>query len=175
MSCDKMLGILSMVALLAAPASAMTLCQKKTGVLALREACKKKEAPVDPATIVGTVQGPQGPEGPQGPQGEPGSAYAWAYVVASGSGFHASGGQVTLSVSKPATGVYCIVIPEKHSGHKAAQVTLADPDGNTIVSVGTGHGSLCNPLVTDTTDVVPVYVVTTADVAVDANFTIVIP
>lgn len=136
---------------------------------------QEKGNPVDPATVVGTVQGPQGPEGPQGPQGEPGSAYAWAYVVSSGSGFHASGGQVSLSVTKPATGVYCIVIPQRHSGHKAAQVTLADGGANKIVSVGTGHGSLCNPLFTDTTDVVPVYVVTTAGVPVDANLTIVIP
>jgi hypothetical protein len=41
--------------------------------------------------------------------------------------------------------------------------------------VGTGHGSACNPLDTDTQDAVPVYVVTTAGAAVDANFTIVVP
>ena len=58
--------------------------------------------------------------------------------------------------------------------HKAAQVTLAAPAGNLIVSVGTGNGSACNPLFDATHDAVPVYVVTTTGAAVDANFTIVI-
>lgn len=51
----------------------------------------------------------------------------------------------------------------------------ASSGGNKIVSVGTGHGSACNQLSTATHDAVPVYVRTTANVAVDANFTIVIP
>lgn len=96
---------------------------------------------------------------------------AWAYVISNG-GLHASSGNVT--VTKPAMGEYCVVV-DKRASHKAAQVTLADPDGNKIVSVGTGHGSACNPLVTPTNDVVPVYVVTQADAPVDGNFTIFIP
>ena len=96
---------------------------------------------------------------------------AWAFVIGSG-GFHALSGNLT--VTHPATGVYCVVV-SKRSSHKAAQVTLAAPGGNQIVSVGTGNGSLCNPLFDATHDVVPVYVVTTAGVAVDANFTIVVP
>jgi hypothetical protein len=95
----------------------------------------------------------------------------WAYVISNG-GIHAGSGNFT--VTHPATGVYCVVV-SKRSSHKAAQATLANPDGNYIVSVGTGHGSLCNPLSDATHDAIPVYVVTTADVAVDANFTIVVP
>ena len=95
----------------------------------------------------------------------------WAYVISNG-GVHAGSGNFT--VTHPATGEYCVVV-SKRSSHKAAQVTLANPDGNLIVSVGTGHGSACNPLSTATHDVVPVYVVTTGDVPVDAHFTIVVP
>lgn len=96
---------------------------------------------------------------------------AWAYVISSGA-FHASSGN--LQVTHPATGEYCVVVAKRLS-HKAAQATLADPGGNKIVSVGTGHGSSCNPLVTETQDAVPVYIRTTAGAAVDGNFTIVIP
>lgn len=95
----------------------------------------------------------------------------WAYVISSG-GLHATSGGIT--VTHPNVGDYCVVIDKRYS-HKAAQVTLADPGGARIVSVGTGHGSSCNPLVTDTTDAVPVYVRTTAGAPVDGNFTIVIP
>lgn len=96
---------------------------------------------------------------------------AWAYVVASSGGFHASSGNLTST--HPATGTYCIVV-EKRSSHKAAQATLANPGGTNIVSVGTGHGSACNPLSTDTHDVIPVYVRTPAGVAVNDHFTILI-
>lgn len=96
---------------------------------------------------------------------------AWAYVISNG-GLHASSGNLT--VTKPDTGEYCVVVSKRQS-HKAAQVTLADPGGNKIVSVGTGHGSACNPLFTETHDAVPVYVTTTAGAPIDANFTIVVP
>ena len=96
---------------------------------------------------------------------------AWAFVISSG-GLHASSGNLT--VTHPATGQYCVVVSARLS-HKAAQVTLAAPAGNQIVSVGTGNGSACNPLFDATHDVVPVYLVTTTAVYVDANFTIVIP
>jgi len=97
---------------------------------------------------------------------------AWAYVIGSSGSFHASSGNLTAT--HPATGVYCIVVAKRYS-HKAAQATLADPGGTNIVSVGTGHGSLCNPLSTDTEDAVPVYVRTPAGVADNGTFTIVIP
>lgn len=95
----------------------------------------------------------------------------WAYVI-SNAGLHASSGGI--EVTHPGTGNYCVVIAKRYA-HKAAQVTLADPGGIKIVSVGTGHGSQCNPLYTDEEDVIPVYVRTVAGVAIDGNFTIVIP
>lgn len=97
---------------------------------------------------------------------------AWAFVVGSSGGLHATFGN--LIVSRLQTGNYCVAIAKRYS-HKAAQATLADPGGEKIVSVGTGNGSGCNPLSTATQDVVPVYVRTVAGVPVDGNFTIVIP
>ena len=96
---------------------------------------------------------------------------AWAFVISNG-GLHASSGNLT--VTHPATGVYCVVV-SKRSSHKAAQVTLATPGGNYIVGVATSTGSLCNGQFDATHDAVPVYVATTAGVAVNANFTIVVP
>ena len=70
-------SVIAMVAGMAAvastvlPARALVVCQKKSGAFFLRDACKKKETKVDPASFGAT--GPQGPAGPQGPQGPPGS------------------------------------------------------------------------------------------------------
>jgi hypothetical protein len=79
-----------------------------------------------------------------------------------------------LTVTHPATGEYCVVVARRRS-HVAAQVTVAGPGSAKFVSVGTGHGSKCNPLDTATHDVVPVYIFTPAGVLVDGSFTIVIP
>ncbi len=49
---------------LATPTSAAVLCKKPTGVIVVRQACKKKEAPVDLAEF-----GAVGPAGTQGPAG----------------------------------------------------------------------------------------------------------
>ncbi len=54
------------------PAGADVLCEKKTGALFVRAACKKKETQVDPASI--GAKGPQGSQGIQGPPGPPGPA-----------------------------------------------------------------------------------------------------
>lgn len=95
----------------------------------------------------------------------------WGYVISNG-GIHAGSGNFT--VTKPAVGQYCIVVSKRLS-HKVAQATLADPGGTSIVSVGTGHGSACNPLITTTHDAIPVFVKTPANAAIDGNFTIFIP
>jgi hypothetical protein len=55
---------LALTVALAAPTSAAVLCKKPTGVIAVRQACKKKEAPVDLAEF-GAV-GPPGTEGAAG-------------------------------------------------------------------------------------------------------------
>src|SRR5207245_1858369 len=58
----------------ALPARAVVLCQKKSGALFLRDACKRKETQVDPTTFGATgATGATGPTGPAGPSGQPGS------------------------------------------------------------------------------------------------------
>ena len=52
-------------------AAAAVVCQRKSGALVVRaEACKRKEAPIDPVAL--GLQGPQGPIGVQGLQGPAG-------------------------------------------------------------------------------------------------------
>ena len=72
------------VATAAGPAGASILCKTKQGGLVVRDACKKKESPVDPAQL--GLQGPRGAQGLQGPQGPPGSA---GLVGPGGSGLRA--------------------------------------------------------------------------------------
>ncbi|HXJ33536.1 MAG TPA: hypothetical protein VMS22_05790 [Candidatus Eisenbacteria bacterium] len=54
-----------LVGALCAPAPAALLCKKRSGVLVVREACKKKEALLDLSQL--GVLGPQGDPGPAGP------------------------------------------------------------------------------------------------------------
>lgn len=56
---------LALTTALAAPTSAAVLCKRPNGVITLREACKKKESPVDLAEF-----GAVGPQGAQGPAGQ---------------------------------------------------------------------------------------------------------
>ena len=61
-------GALAVMALAVDPAAAAILCQKKSGVVVVRDAsCRKKESPLDPAAA--GLTGPRGPQGPQGTQG----------------------------------------------------------------------------------------------------------
>jgi hypothetical protein len=55
------------IALAAPPTVEAVLCQKRSGVLVVRESCKRKERVADPVAL-----GLQGPPGAQGPQGTPG-------------------------------------------------------------------------------------------------------
>lgn len=57
------------------------LCQKKSGALFARAACKKKEAPVDPVAL-----GLQGPKGDTGDRGEPGLGFCAPTYTDAGDG-----------------------------------------------------------------------------------------
>src|SRR5262249_47501995 len=48
------------------------MCVKKSGVVVVRDACRKKESPIDPAQFVG-AQGPAGADGAPGSTGAPGT------------------------------------------------------------------------------------------------------
>lgn len=62
-------ALLAGVALTTIPSlvNAAVLCRKRSGVVVVRDACKRKETPLDPATF--GVVGPAGPTGPAGPPG----------------------------------------------------------------------------------------------------------
>jgi hypothetical protein len=59
--------------LMATPIEAVMLCARKSGEVALRQACRKKETPIDVGQL-GLLgpKGDPGPDGARGPQGDPG-------------------------------------------------------------------------------------------------------
>jgi hypothetical protein len=75
-----------LLGVLATPAVAALLCEKKSGAIFVRpSACKKKETTVNPAAL--GLQGPPGAKGDvgaPGTPGAPGSALAYAHVNADG-------------------------------------------------------------------------------------------
>ena len=81
-------SVIAMVAAMAVgstavPARALVVCKKKSGVVFLRDACKKKETLVDPASFGATgPQGPPGPPGYPGPPGSPGQATKFDFRAA---------------------------------------------------------------------------------------------
>jgi len=58
---------------------AAVLCEKKSGVVVVRDACKKKETALDLPSF-----GALGPKGDPGTPGTPGAAVAYAHVLANG-------------------------------------------------------------------------------------------
>src|SRR5262249_12731058 len=67
---SRYLAALALCVTWAAPGGGAILCKTKYGVVVVRDMCKKKETPLDPAAL--GLRGPQGDTGPQGPQGLPG-------------------------------------------------------------------------------------------------------
>ena len=86
-----------------------------------------------------------------------------------------------VTATRPATGEYCIVIP-KRSSVLGAQATSADRNNRTnIVTVGVSLGeqggaeSACNSLITDTSDVIPIFITKPDGTPVDGYFTVFVP
>ena len=71
MNAVRFIAITSALALVAGHADA-AMCVKKSGVVVVRDTCKKKESPIDPAQFVG-AQGPAGADGATGSPGTPGA------------------------------------------------------------------------------------------------------
>jgi hypothetical protein len=59
---------------IAVAADAAVLCATRKGAVRLRDACKSKETPIDPAAV--GLQGPKGDKGDAGPAGPPGVGVA---------------------------------------------------------------------------------------------------
>lgn len=98
----------------------------------------------------------------------------WGSVSTTGSLYQSSG---NVTVTRPAVGEYCIVVPNATAAATSAVVSLnyqAGGAGNHIVTT-TLNGSLCNPLVTGGNAVVPVIIQNSAGVEVDSLFNFYIP
>jgi len=90
----------------ASAAPGALLCQKPSGALFAREACKKKETAVDPAAL-----GLIGPKGDAGAPGAPGEARAFACSDASG-----DGSLVAPCAGKPMKNILQIVASTANEG-----------------------------------------------------------
>lgn len=116
-------GIL--IAVTATPGAATVLCQKRSGALFVRDACKKRETTVDP-TALGIV----GPKGDAGPAGE---AKAFACSEAS-----ADGTLVAPCPGRPSRGVVSIVATGNSDG---TTCFVLDPsiDASSAIVLATFH------------------------------------
>lgn len=93
----------------ASAAAGALLCQKPSGALFARDACKKKETTVDPAAL-GLI-GPKGDAGAPGAPGAPGEARAFACSDASG-----DGSLVAPCAGKPMKNILQIVASTANQG-----------------------------------------------------------
>lgn len=87
-----MLTVLALTVALALPAGAAVVCRKGNGAMFVRDACKKKETPVDLAQF-----GAVGPTGPTGADGAPGADATALWAVVRGDGTLVRGSHVTSS------------------------------------------------------------------------------
>lgn len=117
-----LVGVL--LTLAATPGIAAVLCQKRSGALFVRETCKKRETPVDPAAL-----GLVGPKGDAGPAGEA-RAFACSEVSADGT-------LVAPCAGRPSKNVVSIL------GHEDSSITcfVLDPsvDASSAVVLATFH------------------------------------
>jgi hypothetical protein len=154
----RRIGIVAVLvswALGVAAVHAAVFCEKKSGAVAIRDACKKKETPVNLADF-GAVgpKGDAGSPGTPGTPGTPGAAVAYAHVLANGTVDAANSKNVTSANVTLDNGgivpVFCFH-DLSFSFHSAvavvawggvgsvgqlAQVGLGDPAGDCISEVG---------------------------------------
>jgi len=73
LNCASNIALAVALSLVASSADAVVLCQRPSGTVTVRDACKKRETQID-LTLLGlrATQGSKGEPGEQGPQGEPG-------------------------------------------------------------------------------------------------------
>jgi hypothetical protein len=124
-----------------AAADAAVLCQRRSGALFVRPACKKKEVPVDPVAL-GLV-GPRGDAGTPGAPGSPGEARAYACSDVSFDGTlvapcvgRPSKNIVAIVANPFADNVTCFVLdPSIDAASAVAVASFADAPITTSVNV----------------------------------------
>ncbi len=128
------------------------LCVKKSGVVVLRDACKKKESPIDLAQFVG-AQGPAGGNGAAGSAGAPGAPGAPGAKGAKGDpgdfpvvdstgriiGIGDVGHSDSIALKVPGVGAGILFADENEEGFFQGSITLyhenTDCTGETLVQV----------------------------------------
>jgi len=132
----RTLPLVAFAVALALPAHAAVMCQKKSGTVVVRDACRKKEQAIDLSQF-GAV-GPKGDPGQPGAPGAPGTAAAYAHISSNGTLIVADSKNVTAAsaaVGVGGTGAICITV-DMPTVHVAA-VTLdinesGGPSGRSI-------------------------------------------
>jgi hypothetical protein len=138
----------SAVALIAGSADA-AVCVKKSGIVVVRDACKKKESPMDLAQFVGS-QGPAGADGSAGGAGAPGAPGAKGakgdpgdFPVVDSTGRIIGLGDVghtnRIAIKVPAVGAGILFVDDNDEGFFQGDITLyhesTDCSGETLVQV----------------------------------------
>lgn len=115
--------------------------------------------------------GQEGPEGEEGAEGAAGSARCWAWIAADGS-ILKSGGELTLTITKPETGLYCIQVTPDILGNFYPIIATIQGSDHTgaLINVNTGWGSACNPYGGDSVSTMDI-----SGVAEDHAFSLLIP
>jgi hypothetical protein len=118
-----MVGAVLLAAAFAVPAEAAVVCQKKSGAMFVRAACKTKETVLDLSTL-----GALGPKGDTGDTGAPGSARAYACANS------LDGTTVSFCFNRPAKNVLSVVANSSYPGYTCF---VLDPsiDANSAVVV----------------------------------------
>jgi hypothetical protein len=135
------LALAAMLVSVAIPAGASVLCQKRSGVVVVRDVCKKKELPLDLSSF-GAVgaQGPRGLPGEPGPPG-PGVATLVGAINADGT---PQASPTKYTSARIETGAYTITFPA--GTWASAPICVVMPIGSnvvvdTIFEIGGNDGS----------------------------------
>ena len=109
-------------------ASAAVLCRTSTGLVAVRDACKRGETQLDPVAL--GLQGPKGDKGDPGPQGPPGPALVVRDANSKLAGVVVSfgNGQRTKVARRIGERVYVITIQTDGFPNTAGGFTFESPD-----------------------------------------------
>jgi hypothetical protein len=133
------MAVVALFTLTAGTALGEVVCEKKSGAMFLRAACKPHETQVDMSGI-GAVgargpQGTQGAVGPTGPQGLAGTSATGLWAVVNSDGTLARGSSAATGASQLQTGTYEVDFNQDVTGC-AYVATIGDPRSIVIPPAG---------------------------------------